>query len=179
MRAFVAVEINKNEVLDSIKKIQLDLDIRAKPVALDNIHFTLLFLGEISEQVLFKVQNTLNSIEFSEFNVIFQTVGAFPKARSPRVVWVGTDEEGGKQLCNLALKVENSLSSLGFRSDKPFRPHVTVFRIKNKIGNISDKLERFNSTSFGTQKVSEIKLKRSILTPEGPNYSDLQVIKAK
>jgi len=179
MRAFVAVEINKNEVLDSIKKIQLDLDIRAKPVALDNIHFTLLFLGEISEQVLFKVQNTLNSIEFSEFNVIFQTVGAFPKARSPRVVWVGTDEEGGKQLCNLALQVENSLSSLGFRSDKPFRPHVTVFRIKNKIGNISDKLERFNSTSFGTQKVSEIKLKRSILTPEGPNYSDLQVIKAK
>ena len=179
MRAFVAVEINKNEVLDSIKKIQLDLDIRAKPVALDNIHFTLLFLGEISEQVLFKVQNTLNSIEFSEFNVIFQTVGAFPKARSPRVVWVGTDGEGGKQLCNLALKVENSLSSLGFRSDKPFRPHVTVFRIKNKIGNISDKLERFNSALFGTQKVSEIKLKRSILTPEGPNYSDLQVIKAK
>ena len=179
MRTFVAAEINNHEVLESIKQIQSGLELKAKPVATENMHFTLLFLGEIPEQVLPQVQDALNSINFSEFDIVFQTVGAFPKAKFPRIVWIGTDEEGGKQLSNLALQVESVLSPLGFHSDKPFKPHITIFRIKNKIGSISDKLERFSSSSFGTQRISEIKLKRSVLTPEGPNYSDLQVIKAK
>ncbi len=179
MRTFVAVEINNDEVLESIKKIQSDLDLRAKPVALENIHFTLLVLGEISEQISFKVQEALGSIKFAEFDVEFQGIGAFPKVSQPRVIWVGTDEKGGEQLCNLASQVESVLSPLGFQSDKPFRSHVTIFRIKNKVRNISDKLANFNSEKFGIQRVSEIKFKQSVLTPEGPNYSDLQVIKAK
>ena len=179
MRTFVAVEINNDEVLESIKKIQSDLDLRAKPVALENIHFTLLFLGEISEQISFKVQEALSSIKFVEFDVEFQGIGAFPKVSQPRVIWVGTDEKGGKQLYNLASQIESALSPLGFQSDKPFRLHVTIFRIKNKVRNISDKLTKFSSEKFGIQRVSEIKFKQSVLTPEGPNYSDLQVIKAK
>jgi len=179
LRTFVAAEINNKELLDSIKKIQSELDLRAKPINPENMHFTLLFLGEISEQISHKVQDSLSKIEFSEFDVSFREIGAFPKARAPRVVWIGTDEEGGNQLCDLAIQVQNALSPLGFLSDKPFRAHITIFRIKNQIGNISDKLERYGSKSFGVQKISEIKLKRSILTPEGPNYSDLQVIKAK
>lgn len=179
MRTFVAVEINNDEVLESIKKIQSDLDLRAKPVALENIHFTLLFLGEISEQISFKVQEALSSIKFIEFNVEFQGIGAFPKVSQPRVIWVGIDEKGEEQLCNLASQVESALSPLGFQRDKPFRSHVTIFRIKNKVRNISDKLTKFSSEKFGIQRVSEIKFKQSVLTPEGPNYSDLQVIKAK
>jgi 2'-5' RNA ligase len=179
MRTFVAAEVNNTEVLNSIQKVQSDLDLRAKPVALNNMHFTMLFLGEISEKISFKVQDALNSIQFEEFNVIFQGVGAFPNTRSPRVVWVGTDDQGGKQLSELATVVENTLSPLGFRSDKPFRSHITIFRIKNKIGNISDKLESLSSTKFGVQKISEIKLKKSVLTSTGPNYTDLQVIRAR
>lgn len=179
MRTFVAVEINNDEVLESIKKIQSDLDLRAKPVALENIHFTLLFLGEISEQISFKVQEALSSIKFVEFDVEFQGIGAFPKVSQPRVIWVGIDEKGGEQLCNLASQVESALSPLGFQRDKPFRSHVTIFRIKNKVRNISDKLTKFSSEKFGIQRISEIKFKQSVLTPEGPNYSDLQVIKAK
>lgn len=179
MRTFVAAEINNEEVLSSIKKFQSEFDIKAKPVAVNNIHFTLLFLGEISEQKSAEVQDALNSIQFEEFDVQFQGIGAFPKPSFPRVIWVGTDEIGGEKLKKLALQVESALSLLGFHSDKPFRPHVTIFRIKNKIGNISDKLKTYNKIKFGSQKISEIKFKQSVLTPDGPNYSDLQVIKAK
>jgi len=179
MRTFVAAEINNTEVLNSIQKVQSDLDLGAKPVALNNMHFTMLFLGEISEKISFKVQDALNSIQFEEFNVKFQGIGAFPNTRSPRVVWIGTDEQGGRQLCELASAVEDTLSPLGFHSDKPFRSHVTIFRIKNKIGNISVKLEGLSSTEFGVQKISEIKLKKSVLTSTGPNYTDLQVIRAR
>ena len=177
MRTFVAAEINNEQVLNSIKKLQNEFDIKAKPVSKNNIHFTLLFLGEVSESKSEDIKNALNSIEFDSFDVSFQGIGAFPKPSFPRVVWIGTDNSGGENLKKLALQVENTLSPLGFSSDKPFRPHVTVFRIKNKIGNISDKLKKYNLIEFGTQRISEIKFKQSILTPNGPNYSDLQVIK--
>lgn len=178
MRTFVAVEINNEEVLKFIKKIQTDFMIKAKPVALNNIHFTLMFLGEISEQIAEKVQAALNSIRFREFDVQFMGIGAFPRMSSPRVIWVGTDKIGADNLVNLASQVENALSPLGFHSDRPFRPHMTIFRIKNKIGDVSDRLEKFKTIKLGVQKISEIKFKKSVLTPKGPNYYDLEVIKA-
>ncbi len=91
LRTFVAAEINNKELLDSIKKTQSELDLRARPINPENMHFTLLFLGEISEQIAYKVQDSLNKIEFSEFNISFMGIGAFPKSRAPRIVWIGTD----------------------------------------------------------------------------------------
>jgi len=46
MRTFVAVEITNKEVLESLKQIQTKLKISAKPVKLNNLHFTMFFLGE-------------------------------------------------------------------------------------------------------------------------------------
>ena len=178
MRTFVAVEISNQEVLDSIKKIQSELKINAKPISLKNIHFTLLFLGEISDNMSQRVQDALSSIEFSPFEINFSGIGAFPKPRFPRVVWIGV-ESGAKQLVDLAAKVQEKLSPLGFQSDKAFKPHVTIFRVKNKIGDISDELTKISTQSYGIQKVSELKFKKSVLMPEGPIYSDLYVVKAK
>ncbi len=179
MRTFVAVEITSREVLDSIKKIQSSFKIAAKPVEAHNIHFTLLFLGEISDDMAQKVQAQLKTVEFFPFDISFENVGAFPKPKFPRVVWIGVDDNGGKQLVELARKVEEKLSFLGFRADKAFRPHVTIFRIKNKIDDITGELSKHIDTKFGTQRVSEIKFKQSVLTPTGPIYSDLGVISAK
>lgn len=179
MRTFVAIEIDNQEILDSINKVQSKLKIKAKPISTKNIHFTLFFLGEVSDSVSEKIQESLESIKFQPFEVCIRGVGAFPKPNFPRIVWVGTDNEGGKKLIELASVVEEKLSNLGFQKDKPFKPHVTIFRVKNKIGNISDELKKLETYSFGIQKVSEIKFKKSVLTSDGPIYSDLQVVKAK
>jgi len=82
-------------------------------------------------------------------------------------------------LIDLAKKVENVLAPLGFVPDKPFKPHITIFRIKNKVEDISKELKKFETFEFGSQKISNFKLKQSILTPQGPLYSDLEEIKAK
>ena len=179
MRVFVAVEISNDEVINSITKFQSKINIEAKPVKPQNLHFTLQFLGEISDDVSQKIKQALKTIEFSTFKINFKGLGAFPKIKFPRVVWIGTDEVGGNALIDLAKNVENVLTPLGFTSDKPFKSHITVFRIKNKIGDISKELEKYEKYDFGSQEISKIKLKQSVLTPQGPVYSDLEEIKAK
>jgi 2'-5' RNA ligase len=178
MRTFVAVEISNQEVISSIKKFQSEINIKAKPVEPQNLHFTLQFLGEVSEEISQKIKQALKTIQFSSFTVNFKGVGAFPKMKFPRVIWIGTDDTGGNSLVDLAKKVENVLSPLGFSSDKPFKSHITIFRIKNKIGDISKEMEKFRSFEFGSQEISNIKLKQSVLTPQGPLYSDLEEIEA-
>ena len=178
MRTFVAVEINNQEILNSIEDVQSKLKIQAKPVSINNIHFTMLFLGEISDSISQRVMEKLGSIEFQSFDVSIQGIGVFPKPSNPRIIWVGTDNEGGEKLRQLASTIIEKLSNLGFKADKPFKPHITVFRVKNKIGNISNDLKKYESYSFGVQRVSEIKFKKSVLNSNGPMYSDLQVLKA-
>jgi len=178
MRTFVAIEVNNNNVLDSIQQVQSKLNIKAKPVELHNMHFTVQFLGEISEEMLRKISDVLNGIEFSTFSVTFASIGAFPKPNSPRVIWVGVND-GVNKLEKLAETIRSKLSDVGFSPDKKFKPHVTIFRVKNRIEDLPNKLEKFSSYSFGKQEISEIKLKKSELTPNGPIYTDLLVVKGK
>lgn len=177
MRTFVAIEINDKNLLEQIQKMQSKLEINAKPVSLENMHFTLFFLGEITSEMSEKIKQILNSIVFSSFQITFSKIGVFPKPKFPRIIWIGIDEKGAKQLNLIAREVQEKLSALGFKQDKPFKPHVTIFRIKNKIGDISDKLAQL--TISGNQRISALKFKKSVLSSNGPIYTDLQVIKAK
>ena len=178
MRIFVAIEVSDKNVLNSIHKIQTELNIKAKPVKLHNMHFTVQFLGEVSEEMVGKISDALNSIEFSSFSISFASIGVFPKPNSPRVIWIGTDD-GVNELEKLAEMIRSKLSHLGFSPDKKFKPHVTIFRVKNKIEDLPSKLEKFSSCSFGKQLVSEIKLKKSELSNQGSIYTDLLVVKGK
>ena len=177
MRTFVAVEITDGVVLDSIKKLQGEIKVAAKPVEIHNMHFTLMFLGEIPDEMVKRVQAQLDTIQFSAFDIGFVGVGAFPKPKFPRVIWIGL--ENGEKLVELAKIVEQKLAPLGFKSDKPFKPHATIFRIKNKTGDISDQISKYADTKFGSQRVLSIKFKQSVLTPSGPIYSDIGIVNAK
>jgi 2'-5' RNA ligase len=179
MRTFVAVEISNNDVIHLIKKIQDKISIKAKAIDSENLHFTLQFLGEISDNESEKIIDALNTIEFSSFKINFKGIGAFPKPKFPRVIWIGTDENGGNMLIQLAKKVEKALKPLGFSPDKPFKPHITIFRIKKKVGDITKELDSQKMIDFGIQEITSFKLKKSELTSNGPIYSDLEEIKAR
>lgn len=178
MRAFVAIEISNEDIISSVKNLQSKINIDARPVESKNFHFTLQFLGEISEDLSQKIIHALHTIKFSSFSVNLKGLGVFPRAKSPRIIWIGTDVEGGKMLIHLAKKVEKILEPLGLIPDKSFKPHITIFRIKKKIGDISKEMDAQKTVEFGWQKVTSIKFKKSKLTPNGPIYTDLEDIKA-
>ena len=96
MRVFVSIEISNDEVINSIKNFQKLIKIDAKPTELKNLHFTLQFLGEVSEQIIDKIIQSLNTIKFSKFDISLKGIGVFPKLKSPKIIWIGTDEKSGK-----------------------------------------------------------------------------------
>lgn len=179
MRVFVAVDIRDKDILQSICGLQDGLHIISRRVPAENMHFTLQFLGEVPGDGIPQVISALKTVAFAPFEMEIMGVGAFPGPESPRVIWIGTDQAGGEKMRDLARKVKNVLGPLGFRRDGAFKAHMTILRIKNKIRDITEDLNRFGGTKFGRITVSEMQLKQSRLGPSGPVYSDLEVIRAE
>ena len=179
MRVFIAVEISNEEILKKIATFQKNVKINAKSIRVDQIHFTLQFLGEISESKCQQVKNILNEISFSQFQISLNGVGGFPNLEDPRVIWVGIGKNGAKKLVELSDDVRMKLTAIGFEKGKKFKPHLTVFRVKKKIGDISSIMKDFETIEFGSERITKIKLKKSVLSPKGPEYSDLLEVNAK
>ena len=77
----------------------------------------------------------------------------------------------------ISKQIEMKLASLGFKKDKKFSAHLTIFRIKERIDDISNEIKKYEKMEFGAQVISKIKFKKSVLSPEGPIYSDLLEVK--
>jgi len=179
MRVFVAVEISKGEILKKIQAFQKNVEIDAKPTKIDEIHFTLKFLGEIDQVKYDQVKDIIKKISFSSFDISLKGVGGFPNLKNPRVIWIGIDRNGAEKLTVLANEIEIKLIELGFEKNKKFKPHLTIFRVKRKISDISVIMKEYEAVEFGVQTISKIKVKRSVLSPKGPEYSDLLEVNAK
>ncbi len=179
MRTFVAVEVASQDAIRSMiefQKMLLNAGLKAKPVGTNQLHFTLMFLGEISEPMLDSIKSKLVDINFDPIQVTYQGVGAFPSFKSPRVIWIGVDNIAAPRLKELAKEIETRLITLGFRSDKEFTPHITLFRVKDRMKNVGD-IMVYKDRIFGSDLLSEVKVKKSDLTPSGPVYTDLFIIK--
>jgi 2'-5' RNA ligase len=95
-----------------------------------SIHMTLRFLGEISDEEAAAAASALDAVCASGCAGFFSlaTLGVFPKARNPGVLWAGPDHppEG---LLNLAKSLERGLKTVGFPNKQGFfRPHLTLAR---------------------------------------------------
>ena len=179
MRVFVAVEISNNEILKNIQTFQKYVKIDAKETKIDQIHFTLQFLGEIDQVKYEQVKNVIKKISFSSFDISLKGVGVFTNVKNPRIIWIGIDDNSEEKLISMANEIGMKLTTLGFKNDKKFKPHLTIFRAKKKINDISAMIKEYQTVEFGTQSVSKIKVKRSVLSPKGPEYSDLLEVDAK
>lgn len=182
VRAFIAVDVsNKNgienlqqELLRSIKWSPREV----KPVEKQNFHFTLIFLSTVDLDTIDKIKAKLLELQFKPIKVIYSGLGGFPSSDFARVIWIGVDEKGGKDLVSLAELVISKMAEIGFKS-KPFTPHLTIFRIKSKNLKLNTIISKYNHKTFGSDVISKIHLKKSDLTPAGPVYHDIFTVYAK
>jgi len=183
MRAFIAIELSP-EIKDSITQIQTHLKYSAadvKWIGTGNIHLTLKFLGDITEEKCEEIKSILDEIGKSAkpFEISIKDIGAFPNINYPRVIWVGLDK-GMVESKIIAEKICEEILKLGFqREPRPFAPHLTIGRVrspKNKEA-LKEKIGSYQFPPVIPHLASSVALFQSILTPKGPTYTKLHEAK--
>ncbi len=183
MRSFLSYDIEEPAVLAKVRNFQSGLgSIGAdlKLVRPEILHFTIRFLGEITEQEKERIIQTLEgNVPPLDLEVRFKGIGTFPNDKRISVIWIGSDESSAKKFEEQAriinTRLEEQLQTLPREKEDRFNPHVTIARVKT--GRNKEELARFlqlhKDEDFGSAKIRKLKLKLSDLTPEGPRYSDL------
>ncbi|MDG6957355.1 MAG: RNA 2',3'-cyclic phosphodiesterase [Nitrososphaerota archaeon] len=179
MRLFVALEL-PGQVLDALTRFQASLAATGSDLKLverENLHFTVKFLGEVTEAEADEAKSRLAGLALEGGEVELKGVGAFPDERRPRVVWAGVAGEHRMLVEPLAREVIASLEGLGERDTRPFQAHVTLARVRSprNAGELAALIRGSSGVSFGSARLTELKLKSSRLTPAGPVYADIGV----
>lgn len=184
MRAFVAADVISVTAISGLQKELASAagwsSAKVRPVEQQNLHFTLLFLGEVSDSDIPAISQALSDIRFNSFPLRYSSIGAFPNPKEARIIWVGVDKNGGEQLTSLATLVASRLSVLGFRQDKPFSPHLTIFRVKGRRPmNLEPYTRKYDGVQVGQDTIDKVQLKKSELLPSGPKYSNVYTVEAE
>ena len=180
IRSFIAIPLGA-ELISRIEKIQRELKTLPADVKWVNpksIHFTLKFLGNVEEGNIEKIaQGIQNGMRgFKPWPGAVKNMGAFPSLKSPRVVWIGIEDQGG-QLVRLQNQIEKEMANLGFEEEKrAFSPHLTLGRVRSPRGK--DELVKYlldeRERVFGEINVDRVILFKSELKPTGAVYTVLK-----
>ncbi len=101
----------------------------AKWVDPGNLHLTLRFIGEITEDLAADVHEALGGIKAARFPLQLAGTGVFG-GRRPHALWVGV--ERSSELVRLRDKVEQALIRVGLQPEqRKFAPHVTLARLRD------------------------------------------------
>jgi 2'-5' RNA ligase len=180
LRTFIAVDLGKT-LRDRCVALQENFT-RAgadvKWVEPDNLHVTLLFLGEVNDRDVPAMCAAVEEVcaRLSPFSLTVEGAGCFPNPRRPRVVWVGIGE-GTQEMVALHDALEGPLLDLGCyrREERQYVPHVTLGRVKSErpTDRLAVALAKQCGWKGGQVTVKEVLVLSSELRPQGPVYTVL------
>ena len=183
-RIFIALKVIPEpsliEIYSSFKSILRDERITwVDPV---NIHLTLAFLGDTEEEriEIAAVMLKQKCNGFGEFDFLLLGTDVFKNLRDPRVIVIGIKEFDRLRVLNELVKT--GLKDTGFKiEERPFKPHITIGRIKY-LKNHEDlklALEKYNDKPIQKVTIKEVILYESILKSTGAIYKPLGIFKLK
>ena len=143
-----------------------------------NLHLTLLFIGDTDELLIPIIGNKLDKIcqNFPEFDLEFSNLGAFPSKRNPRIIWLGVSKPEPVTALAKAIIKDSGLVTEPEKSQ--FSPHLTLGRVSEDARGISSEMfsklfAKLGNVKAGTTRIREVLLYQSILKPGGPEYTVL------
>ena len=178
MRAFIAIDL-PDELKDNIVQLEKALNLGGLVlVKREALHITLQFLGEIDDAQAEKVKAALSAVKFHPFSAKLAGLSYF----SPefiKVIFVKISE-GAQDVSELYELIANALMTAGINFQREdYTPHITIARVKhaldrNKLASI---IEKGSNVELGSLSVNSVVFKKSILSGEGPAYTDLYELK--
>jgi len=138
-----------------------------------NLHITTKFIGEWPEPRLAEVKAALAAVSGPPIPVRIHGVGFFPNPHAPRVFWCGIEAPG---LAHLAAASDQATAALGVPAEtRPFSPHLTLARIKERLNiqPLREEIAALPSLEFGRFEARSYFLYQSALRPSGSVYTKL------
>jgi 2'-5' RNA ligase len=136
MRLFIAIDL-PDPVRAALAEAQSRLrrgDPAVRWAAVEGMHLTLQFLGEVEAGRAPDLLAALADISALPFALRLGGLGAFPSADHPRVLWAGLAGDI-TALGDLQRAVTDATRPLGFiPEDRPFAPHLTLGRARQDVG---------------------------------------------
>lgn len=177
MRLFSALEIAPAALVELARlqaALQSRVDFRRwQPSA--NMHLTIHFFGEVPEDLVPRLAEHLAIAcqGVAPFSLRLGSLGAFPRRGQPRVLWLGV-EDPSQGLSALEARMRSAIGDLGLlREERTYSPHITLARESRGAVRVSDLADEVGSAPIVWQ-VDHAALYRSVLTPQGAQYSVLQ-----
>lgn len=179
IRTFLAIDLGE-DIRGRLIALQEELAAIAadvKWVEPENLHITLLFLGEVEQKEVLEVCRVAQMAvaELPLFTMSVEGAGCFPNPRRPRTLWVGVGE-GSAEVVQVHDAIETSLLDMGYRREtRAYVPHVTLGRVKGDRPNdeLAKALAKHKTWSAGEISVREVCIMSSELTSDGPIYTVL------
>jgi 2'-5' RNA ligase len=179
MRAFFCLELEPQlqRELDQITQALRKTRLRASWVRPENLHVTLIFLGEIRGEMTAKLEAAgrealTESDPPAAITWELDRLGAFPSLERPRVVWVGSSREPDA-IPRLVSHLQARLRPLGFAAERGgFVTHVTLARVKETgpaVRALTHALQSVQPFQYQAQ-TSGLTLMESQLSPQGSAY---------
>jgi 2'-5' RNA ligase len=173
---FVAIALD-DRIKDALAGVRASLarhDRTVRWVTRDQMHLTLVFLGEVSDGRVAPVCEAVGraAARSEPFEMTVGGGGCFPPGGGVRVVWVGVDEPSGR-LSLLQGAVADELAADGFpKESRPFSPHLTLGRVRDDRtrGGLRADVGRLSVPPL-VQSVLTIRVMASQLHPGGARYT--------
>ena len=182
MRVFIAIPlpVDLKAKLAALQQEFRRLPLEAAWVRDAGFHITLKFLGEVDSAQIGPIFSCMTEAvqQYHPFSLALHGVGVFPHESSPRVLWVGIQDETGL-LSQIQQTLEAGLVQIGYPSeDRPFAPHLTLARLKrvSRRGELLASLKTHRQDVLGQLSVDHIELIESQLHPSGARYSTVKAV---
>lgn len=175
MRLFIAMPFSEN-VTKYMESLQSQLP-KAKLTLNHHFHITLQFLGEASAGQAQVIMEELKKIKFKKFLINVGKIDAF-RNRIGLIRLVYADLSMPEELRKLQIEVEETMKSLGFYPDKPFKPHITLARVKFADDKALEEGIKKMQIQNIVGMLDKVVLFESILSPLGPTYNELLTVNA-
>jgi 2'-5' RNA ligase len=168
MRLFIGLPV-PSEIAQALARVARATGLpKARWMAPENMHLTLVFLGEVAEAKLPLILSQLEEIEPPNLQVRFTSFDTFPRAG---VLFAAV--EPAPRLLQLQSQVADKMSECGFPpEDRPYHPHITVARFQGSVRLGPNRL--MLPTEFRRRfAVGQVNLYRSHTAPAGSRYEIL------
>jgi 2'-5' RNA ligase len=180
LRLFIAIDLPQ-DVKQLLYDLQTQLRLHTQAVRWSDpqgTHLTLKFLGNTRAAAVPEIVAGLERAagHHRPFRLHTDTLGVFPNAKRPRVVWLGVAGDVSA-LRGLQTDIERSIAPLGFPTEqRPFSPHLTLGRsLKDsappQLASIGHAIAQTKVLHSIVIPVNEIVLMRSDLQPGGARYT--------